>query len=143
MAATWDDLETDVLILGAGGAGMLSDERAALGSGAVGGGSSIDLAVVVCTYRRNEPLRQLLERLDEEAARSGELVRLGVAIVDDSPTGEARAVADRYGDRFALGVSYTNTASGNISTARNAAIDGVKEARCRGGKAQPCASDDN
>ena len=87
-------------------------------------GSSIDLAVVVCTYRRNEPLRQLLERLDEEAARSGELVRLGVAIVDDSPTGEARAVADRYGDRFALGVSYTNTASGNISTARNAAIDG-------------------
>ena len=93
-------------------------------SGAVPGTGPIDVAVVVCTFRRNDPLRRLLDRLLEEASRSSHLVRLGVAVVDDSPTGDARPVVAGYEGRFDLGVSYVNTASGNISTARNAAIDG-------------------
>jgi glycosyltransferase involved in cell wall biosynthesis len=82
-----------------------------------------DLAVAICTYRRPDPLRQLLERLTEEAARSSALARVGVAVVDDGPDRDARSVVDAFDGRFDLGISYTNTASGNISTARNAAID--------------------
>lgn len=84
----------------------------------------VDLAVAICTYRRPAPLRRLLDRLTEEAARSTDLVRLGVAVIDDSPDREAEAVVASFADRFALGITYTSTASGNISVARNAAIDG-------------------
>ncbi|MFN8051605.1 MAG: glycosyltransferase [Acidimicrobiales bacterium] len=82
-----------------------------------------DVVVAVCTCRRPGPLRRLLDRLTEEAARSASLVRVGVAIVDDGPAREAEAVADAFADRFELGVRYSSTASGNISTARNAAVD--------------------
>ena len=82
------------------------------------------LAVVICTYRRNEPLRQLLEQLVAEAAASTDLATVGVVVVDDSPDGGAKATAEAFAPRFDLGVEYRNTASGNISTARNAAIDG-------------------
>jgi len=85
---------------------------------------TVDLAVAICTHRRPDPLRRLLGRLLEEADRSADRLRLGVAVVDDSPDREARAVVDEFAERFDLGISYTNTASGNISTARNAAIDG-------------------
>jgi glycosyltransferase involved in cell wall biosynthesis len=81
------------------------------------------VAVAICTYRRPAPLRQLLERLAEEAARSASVVRVGVAVVDDSPDREAGPVIDAFEGRFALGIARANTASGNISTARNAAID--------------------
>jgi len=84
----------------------------------------VELAVAVCTYRRPAPLRSLLERLVEEAERSEDLVRLGVAVVDDSPDREAASVVESFEGRFALGTSYTSTGSGNISVARNAAIDG-------------------
>lgn len=84
----------------------------------------VDLSVAICTYRRPGPLRRLLERLLDEADRSTDLVKLGVAVIDDSPDGEAAAVVESFDGRFALGTSYTNTASGNISVARNAAIDG-------------------
>jgi glycosyltransferase involved in cell wall biosynthesis len=90
-------------------------------------GGPVDLAVVICTYRRPEPLRRLLDQLLVEAAASGDLVRLGVSVADDGPDGEAHDVVASYADRFDLGVRYTKTASGNISTARNAAIAGGLE----------------
>jgi succinoglycan biosynthesis protein ExoM len=84
----------------------------------------VPVAVVICTYRRNEPLRRLLERLIVEASESSALVRLGIAVADDSPDGGARVVVDEFTDRFDLGIGYSNTGSGNISVARNAAIAG-------------------
>lgn len=80
------------------------------------------VAVVICTYRRNEPLRQLLDRLLDEAADTP-WVELAVGVADDSPGGEAADLVERYATRFEGGVEYRNTASGNISTARNAAIE--------------------
>ena len=80
------------------------------------------LVVAVCTYRRNGPLRTLLEALERQAA-SVDRVRVGVSIVDDSPEGMARPVLDAFADRFVGGLRYANPASGNISTARNTAIE--------------------
>lgn len=83
----------------------------------------VTVNVVVCTYRRPEVLARLLDRLVEVAAAAHDVASLGIGIVDDDPDGSARAVATAAADRFERGVQYVNTASGNISVARNAAID--------------------
>ncbi|NLA35035.1 MAG: glycosyltransferase family 2 protein [Actinobacteria bacterium] len=80
------------------------------------------LVVAVCTYRRNHPLRALLTALEAQAA-SLTTVRLGVSVVDDSPEGMARPVLEPFADSFVGGLRYSNPASGNISTARNTAIE--------------------
>ena len=79
------------------------------------------VVVSICTYRRNEPLRRLLGALAAQAD-SIETMTVGVSIIDDSPEAGARSVVSQFEGRFSGGIGYTSTASGNISTARNAAI---------------------
>lgn len=85
------------------------------------------IAVVVCTYRRNEPLQRLLAQLARCADRVAERARVGVVVVDDNPDQRARAVvsemAEREGASFALGVHYRTSGKGNISVARNIACE--------------------
>lgn len=80
------------------------------------------VAVCVCTYRRPEALRRLLDRLVAVARDAGAAARIGVVVVDDDPDGSARLTADRYRNDFELGVAYVHSAAGNISVARNHAI---------------------
>src|SRR5262249_18623501 len=47
----------------------------------------------------------------------------GVVVVDDNPDGAARAVADDWGARFALGVRYLTAGRQNISYARNLGLE--------------------
>lgn len=84
------------------------------------------VVVAICTYRRNGPLRLLLGELERQAATLPD-IRLGVSIVDDSPERMAQSVVEVFDGRFAGGVQYTSTASGNISVARNAAIESSLE----------------
>ncbi|MGD9703659.1 MAG: glycosyltransferase family 2 protein [Acidimicrobiia bacterium] len=77
------------------------------------------LVVGMCTFRRNDSLRRLLDSIEVAAKRVSGDARVGVVVVDDSPDGEARPVAEEYRERFEDGVHYDNTASGNISRARN------------------------
>jgi glycosyltransferase involved in cell wall biosynthesis len=80
------------------------------------------VVVAICTYKRNEPLKLLLEKLlvcrDEITHRAA----LGVVIVDDTPEGLARPVAQEFADRFELGLLYGISGRQNISLARNQAI---------------------
>lgn len=80
------------------------------------------VAVCICTYRRAEELRRLLDRLVSVAREAEAVARIGVVVVDDDSDGSARVTADRYRRDFELGVSYVNSAAGNISVARNHAI---------------------
>ena len=84
------------------------------------------IAACVCTYRRNEPLARLLERLAEIQAASPEL-QLAVVIADDNPGATAREVSERFASRFALGVHHLVNGTQNISNGRNlvlaAAVD--------------------
>lgn len=81
------------------------------------------IVVAICTYKRNEPLRTLLSALVRVAEATGARAEVGVVIVDDNPDGRARGVADEFESRFALGLQYRTSGKGNISIARNIAVD--------------------
>ncbi len=89
--------------------------------------TALKIAACVCTYRRNEPLARLLERLAEIADRSADRFQLGVVVVDDNPGGDAEPVVESFADRFPLGVHYRRCGHQNISLARNAALQGGAE----------------
>jgi succinoglycan biosynthesis protein ExoM len=77
----------------------------------------------VGTYRRNEPLRRLLESVLVASEMVRGRVRIGAVIVDDNPGGEARTVADAFNVRFEAGVNYFHVGEGNISKVRNQILD--------------------
>ena len=81
------------------------------------------VVVAVCTFRRNEPLRRLLRAVERNAAVLGERTAVGVVVVDDNPDGSAREVCEEHEDRFALGLTYRTSGQGNISIARNLALE--------------------
>lgn len=82
------------------------------------------LAVCICTYRRPDELRRLLQQLADDATSTAGTLDVGVMVVDDAPDRSAEAVVADFVSSFPLGVRYANTASGNISTARNRAVEG-------------------
>ena len=81
------------------------------------------IIVAVCTFRRNEPLRRLLEAVRCNSDALGEAARVGVVVVDDNPDEQAREVCDGFRDVFALGLHYRTSGRGNISIARNIALE--------------------
>jgi succinoglycan biosynthesis protein ExoM len=81
------------------------------------------IAVCVCTCRRPDELRRLLERLIAVAAHVHERASTTVVVVDDDPALTAQPVLDDYVDRFEGGLHRAATGSGNISLARNTAIE--------------------
>ena len=87
---------------------------------AIGGRTAI--AVAICTYKRNELLTRLLEALLACAERVKDRAAVGIALVDDTPDGQARVVADSFADRFELGLEYRISGRQNISLARNLAV---------------------
>jgi succinoglycan biosynthesis protein ExoM len=80
------------------------------------------IIVAVCTYRRNEPLHRLLEALVRNAERVGSEAAVGVVVVDDNPDQRAREVCASFDDAFELGMHYRTVGEGNISIARNTAL---------------------
>lgn len=85
------------------------------------------LVVAVCTYRRNEPLKVLLEGLTVCGQQIKDRAALGVVVIDDTPEGLARPVADAFADRFELGLVYGISGKQNISLARNLAMEKALE----------------
>jgi glycosyltransferase involved in cell wall biosynthesis len=81
------------------------------------------IALAVCTYNRAEPLATLLEAVTSNAARLAGRARVGVVVVDDSADGNARPVAERFADRFELGLVYRVSGRQNIALARNLALE--------------------
>ena len=81
------------------------------------------IAVAVCTYKRNEPLRVLLRALIACAAHVKVRGAVGVAIIDDTADGQARSVVEEFADRFELGLAYRISGRQNISIARNLALE--------------------
>lgn len=81
------------------------------------------IIVAICTYHRNAELAHLLGRLEDFAGAYWQDLQIGVTVVDDSVDGQALSVVQKFKDKFQLGLRYTNSASRNISTARNAALE--------------------
>ena len=89
----------------------------------LGGASPARVSICVCTYRRPHLLARLLDRLTEVEREAEGLAEIAVVIVDDDITRSAESVAAAAAHRFARGLRYHCSASGNISVARNAALD--------------------
>lgn len=81
------------------------------------------LIVAVCTFNRAQALERLIRSLIENASDAYSVCEIGLTVVDDSKDGNAEAVVHQFEDAFPLGLVYLNTASGNISIARNAALE--------------------
>jgi succinoglycan biosynthesis protein ExoM len=81
------------------------------------------IAVVICTYNRNEALTTLLEALLACVRIVKERAAIGVVVVDDSTDERARAVVARFEGQFELGITYCYSGQQNISGARNLAIE--------------------
>ncbi len=85
------------------------------------------IAVAVCTFRRNEPLRVLLGALVTAAETVAARAAVGVVIVDDNEDGAARVVVDEFASAFELGVRYEHSGARNISIARNRGLESAAE----------------
>lgn len=81
------------------------------------------VAVVICTYRRNDPLRRLLDAVAVCAEQVNDRAAVAVVVVDDNPDGAAKIVVEEARDRFELGIHYRTAGHQNISLARNIAIE--------------------
>lgn len=81
------------------------------------------IAVAICTFKRNQDLTVLLRALLACAERVRERAAIGVVVVDDTATGDARVVAERFADDFELGLHYRISGRQNISLARNMAVE--------------------
>jgi len=88
-----------------------------------GSRSRLRVVAAICTYRRNEPLRRLLDGLIIAAERAKHRASVGVVIVDDTPEGMAERVVSGYPARFEGGCVYRISGKGNISIARNLAME--------------------
>lgn len=86
-----------------------------------------DLTVAICTFRRNEPLRHLLDTLTGIGELDRDLYSLGVVVVDDSAGQLARDVVANFADRFERGAEYRHSGKRNISVARNLALETAAE----------------
>ena len=81
------------------------------------------VAVVICTYNRNEALTTLLGALLVSVTRVTGRAAVGVVVVDDSADGNAHKVVEKFVGRFELGIHYRLSGRQNISLARNLAIE--------------------
>ena len=83
------------------------------------------ISVAICTFKRNDLLTRLLDALVVCAERVTDRAAVGVVLVDDTPEGMARPVAEAFANRFELGLEYRISGQKNISLARNMAIEGA------------------
>jgi len=81
------------------------------------------IAVYVCTHKRNEPLRTMLDSLAVAARRVQPEVEIAVVVVDDNPDGRARVVVDEFDSPFTRGLHYRQSGAQNISSARNVGLE--------------------
>ena len=85
------------------------------------------IAIAICTFKRNELLTRLLEAVAVCAERVSRRAAVGIVLVDDTPEGLARTVAEAFANRFKLGLEYRISGRQNISLARNLAIETAME----------------
>jgi succinoglycan biosynthesis protein ExoM len=85
----------------------------------------MSLAIVICTFRRNDLLRNLLRALTEQDLPEG--LPVSVNVVDNSDEGMARPVVEEIAAASPLPMRWIAAHPANISVARNAGIAATTE----------------
>lgn len=83
------------------------------------------VAVCICTFRRPEGLRRLLEALHRQAFEVTAAPALRLVVVDNSPSAESAAICNA--DEWTLPLTYVHEPRPGISYARNTALAAVPE----------------
>jgi succinoglycan biosynthesis protein ExoM len=81
------------------------------------------IGLSVCTYRRNDLLRRLLQSVSAASDYCADRAQIGVVVVDDNPDGLARPVVEEFEEVFPLGIRYVPWGQRNISKARNRGLE--------------------
>ena len=79
------------------------------------------ISICVCTYRRQELLRRLLESLRE--LKTGGLFTYSIVVVDNDAAESAREVAAAFGQSSGVPVTYCVERRQSIALARNKAVE--------------------
>ena len=82
-----------------------------------------NLTVAICTFRRNGPLKLLLDTLSAMGKKDRDRYALGIVVVDDSADRQAETLVRSFADRFERGVEYRHSGKRNISIARNLVLE--------------------
>lgn len=77
------------------------------------------ICVCICTYRRPDILKRLLEALQEQKTEGR--FTFSILVVDNDKEEGARSTVERFGDEGSISVRYLVEARQNISLARNMA----------------------
>src|SRR5262245_18667569 len=77
--------------------------------------------VCVCTYRRPELLRRLLEGMEVQET-NGEL-SFSIIVVDNDRDGSGEAAVQEFRSRSALSIFYARESQQSIALARNRAVE--------------------
>ncbi|MGA0532044.1 glycosyltransferase family 2 protein [Hansschlegelia sp. KR7-227] len=83
----------------------------------------VDLTIVICTYRRPEPLRRALLSVLRQAAPGG--MAVAIVVADNSDDGSARSVVEALRPESPYPIAYVEAHPPNISVARNAGLAAV------------------
>jgi succinoglycan biosynthesis protein ExoM len=81
------------------------------------------IGICICTYRRPEMLRALLERLYHQDSQG--LFTYSIVVVDNDQTQSAKAVVSEFGMRKFVPILYRVEPERNIALARNRAVSSV------------------
>ena len=87
----------------------------------------VRVAVAICTYRRNEPLRTLLRALVMCAEHAKGVAVLGVVVVDDTTEGSARVITEEFVRSFDGGIHYRTGVDAGAEQGRQVAKYVIKK----------------
>jgi succinoglycan biosynthesis protein ExoM len=87
----------------------------------------LSLAIVICTFKRPELLRQTLRSIAAQKAPSASTDQIGIYVVDNSDEGESRAIVGEEAVASPWTINWIEAHPPNISVARNAGVNASVE----------------
>src|ERR1700737_2938652 len=82
------------------------------------------ISVCICTFKRPERLRQLMERLESQETEN--LFTYSVVVADNDPAQSGKSVVESFGSSTRVKVTYCFEAKQNIALARNKALQNAE-----------------
>lgn len=82
------------------------------------------ITVCICTYKRPDPLKQLLSKL--QIQETDDLFEYSLVVVDNDRSASARQVVETFAQHSNIPISYYVEPEQNIALARNKAIENAK-----------------
>src|SRR5687767_6317752 len=87
-------------------------------------GSTAHVSVCICTYKRPDLLRRLLEGLEHQ--ETGGLFTFSAVVVDNDVARTAESVVAEFDGKFSTAIAYCHEPQQSIALARNRAVENAR-----------------